>query len=231
MVRCFPLWNSAPRALTSGMRIRSRGTATMLACVERLVTEVQRSFAPFILERQVTAAADIQACLVTGSSQPSADARQAQPSSCLMAGSECTRRRWAAGKMPALVGNYGQIAVASEPPATSSSQAPLGPISTFTAPHKKRRRGPATHASWHKGARSFANGVVRQLGHQVQFLRAVTLQVRPQIYPSERASPTRLLPEPCPPARRRHLPHRWAPRCACPERPRPAWGQVCASAA
>ena len=70
MVRCFPLWNSAPRALTSGMRIRSRGTATMLACVERLVTEVQRSFAPFILERQVTAAADIQACLVTGSSQP-----------------------------------------------------------------------------------------------------------------------------------------------------------------
>ena len=42
----------------------------MLACVERLVTEVQRSFAPFILERQVTAAADIQACLVTGSSQP-----------------------------------------------------------------------------------------------------------------------------------------------------------------
>ena len=52
------------------MRIRSRGAATMLACVERLVTEVQRSFAPFILERQVTAAADIQACLVTGSSQP-----------------------------------------------------------------------------------------------------------------------------------------------------------------
>lgn len=71
MVRCFPLWNSAPRALTSGMRIRSRGAATMLECVERLVTEVQRSFAPFILERQVTAAADIQACLVTGSSQPS----------------------------------------------------------------------------------------------------------------------------------------------------------------
>lgn len=45
----------------------------MLACVERLVTEVQRSFAPFILERQVTAAADIQACLVTGSSQPHTD--------------------------------------------------------------------------------------------------------------------------------------------------------------
>lgn len=81
MVRCFPLWNSAPLALTSGMRIRSRGAATMLACVERLVTEVQRSFAPFILERQVTAAADIQACLVTGSSQPRADLEEVRPAS------------------------------------------------------------------------------------------------------------------------------------------------------
>lgn len=35
--------------------------------VERPVTEVQRSFDPSLLERQVTAAADIQACLVTGS--------------------------------------------------------------------------------------------------------------------------------------------------------------------
>lgn len=53
----------------------------MMACVERLVTEVQRSFAPFILERQVTAAADIQACLVTGSSQPLAEMGSANLSS------------------------------------------------------------------------------------------------------------------------------------------------------
>lgn len=44
--------------------------ATRLACIERPVTEVQRSFDPSILERQVTAAADIQAFQVTGSSQP-----------------------------------------------------------------------------------------------------------------------------------------------------------------
>lgn len=36
------------------------------------MTEVQRSFAPSILERQVTAAADIQAFQVTGSNQPQA---------------------------------------------------------------------------------------------------------------------------------------------------------------
>ena len=37
------------------------------------MTEVQRSFAPSILERQVTAAADIQAFQVTGSNQPKAE--------------------------------------------------------------------------------------------------------------------------------------------------------------
>lgn len=35
------------------------------------MTEVQRSFDPSILERQVTAAADLQAFQVTGSNQPS----------------------------------------------------------------------------------------------------------------------------------------------------------------
>lgn len=40
--------------LTPGARIRSR-SATSLACVERSVTEAQRSFDPSILERQVTA--------------------------------------------------------------------------------------------------------------------------------------------------------------------------------
>ena len=37
------------------------------------MTEVQRSFDPSILERQVTAAADLQAFQVTGSNQPSAE--------------------------------------------------------------------------------------------------------------------------------------------------------------
>ncbi|MBE0587641.1 MAG: hypothetical protein IH617_06310 [Hydrogenophaga sp.] len=37
------------------------------------MTEVQRSFDPSILERQVTAAADIQAFQVTGSNQPGTD--------------------------------------------------------------------------------------------------------------------------------------------------------------
>lgn len=37
------------------------------------MTEVQRSFDPSILERQVTAAADLQAFQVTGSNQPSGD--------------------------------------------------------------------------------------------------------------------------------------------------------------
>lgn len=36
------------------------------------MTEVQRSFDPSILERQVTAAADLQAFQVTGSNQPQA---------------------------------------------------------------------------------------------------------------------------------------------------------------
>jgi hypothetical protein len=36
------------------------------------VTEAQRSFAPSILERQVTAAADIHDCKVTGINQPQA---------------------------------------------------------------------------------------------------------------------------------------------------------------
>lgn len=55
-----------------GARIRSR-SPTKLTCVEGSVTEVQRSFDSAILERQVTAAADIQACYVTGSNQPQAD--------------------------------------------------------------------------------------------------------------------------------------------------------------
>lgn len=37
------------------------------------MTEVQRSFDPSILERQVTAAADLQAFQVTGSNQPLRD--------------------------------------------------------------------------------------------------------------------------------------------------------------
>lgn len=41
-----------------------------LACVERRVTEVQRSLDLSILERQVTAAADSQECKVTDSNQP-----------------------------------------------------------------------------------------------------------------------------------------------------------------
>mgnify|MGYP006197427471 CR=1 FL=1 len=47
----------------------------MFACVERPVTEAQRSFDPSIFERQVTTAADIQPCLVSGSNQPSSDLR------------------------------------------------------------------------------------------------------------------------------------------------------------
>lgn len=46
-----------------------------LACIERLMTEVQRSFDPSILERQVTAAADFQAFQVTGSNQSAAVVR------------------------------------------------------------------------------------------------------------------------------------------------------------
>jgi hypothetical protein len=42
----------------------------MLACVERPVAEAQRSLDPSIFERQVTTAADIQPCLVSGSKQP-----------------------------------------------------------------------------------------------------------------------------------------------------------------
>lgn len=42
----------------------------MLAFDERPVTEEQRSFDPSILEVQVTTAADIQPCLVSGSNQP-----------------------------------------------------------------------------------------------------------------------------------------------------------------
>jgi len=42
-----------------------------LACVEGPVTEVQQLFDPSILECPVSAAADIQASKVTGSSQPS----------------------------------------------------------------------------------------------------------------------------------------------------------------
>jgi len=41
-----------------------------LACVEWPVTAVQRPIDSSILKRQVTAAADIQACLVTGCNQP-----------------------------------------------------------------------------------------------------------------------------------------------------------------
>lgn len=44
-----------------------------LACVERPVTEVQRSFDPSILEGQVISVTDIQASNVTGSKQPEAD--------------------------------------------------------------------------------------------------------------------------------------------------------------
>ena len=40
------------------------------------MTEVQRSFDPSILERQVTAAADLQAFQVTGSNQPGTDFAQ-----------------------------------------------------------------------------------------------------------------------------------------------------------
>jgi hypothetical protein len=55
--------------LTSDARGHSR-SATRPACVERLVTEVQRSFDPSILEGLVTSATDIQACQVTDSKQP-----------------------------------------------------------------------------------------------------------------------------------------------------------------
>lgn len=41
-----------------------------LACVERLVRVVQRSFEPSILEGPVTLATDIQVCQATGSKQP-----------------------------------------------------------------------------------------------------------------------------------------------------------------
>jgi hypothetical protein len=45
-------------------------STTRLVSVEWPVTEMQRSFDLCILERQVTAAADIPACNVTGSNQP-----------------------------------------------------------------------------------------------------------------------------------------------------------------
>ncbi len=43
--------------------------------------------------------------------QPVTHARQAQPSSWLMAGGESARRRWEARRMPELVGSNGRIAV------------------------------------------------------------------------------------------------------------------------
>ena len=58
--------------LTSGARGRSRST-NRLACVDRPVTEVQRSFDQSILEGQVTSSTDIQEFKVTGGNQPWAD--------------------------------------------------------------------------------------------------------------------------------------------------------------
>lgn len=64
--RHFASWfGLTPREHSSGSSRflgQCRFRSPWLACVERSVTEVQRSFVRFILERQVTAVADFQVC-------------------------------------------------------------------------------------------------------------------------------------------------------------------------